>query len=171
MDMRMPGMDGYEATRRIKESDKGKGIKIIALTASAFEEERNQVLAAGCDDFLRKPARNREIFDTLEKHLGVRFLYAEPTPVNAEVAEVEETAQNMADVLQDAAGQLSAVPRGTLTQLALAAEQADIHQIITLIEEVRTYNPASADIIMAKANEFDYPAIVQLIHSVEGLND
>jgi len=165
MDMRMPGMDGYEATRHIKESEQGKTIKVIALTASAFEEERNQVLAAGCDDFLRKPARNREIFDALEKHLGVRFVYAEPTPI---AEEVEDTAPETDARLRDA---LSAVPRSTLTQLAQAAARADIHQIITLIEEVRTYNSASADIILTKANEFDYPAIVRLINNAKGLND
>lgn len=57
MDMRMPVMDGYEATRQIKSHLKGQATVIIALTASALEEERTIILSAGCDDFVRKPFR------------------------------------------------------------------------------------------------------------------
>ena len=57
MDMRMPVMNGYEATERIKSHFKGQATYIIALTASTFEEERAIVLSAGCDDFVRKPFR------------------------------------------------------------------------------------------------------------------
>nr|MDJ0845301.1 PAS domain S-box protein [Crocosphaera sp.] len=57
MDMRMPILDGYKATERIKATPQGQETVIIALTASAFEEERNLVLSAGCDDFMRKPFR------------------------------------------------------------------------------------------------------------------
>ena len=53
MDMRMPVMDGYEATRRIKATPKGQDTVIVALTASAFEEQRSAVMSAGCDGFVR----------------------------------------------------------------------------------------------------------------------
>ncbi|MCP4396721.1 MAG: response regulator [bacterium] len=77
MDMRMPVMDGYEATEQIKTSLKGQATAIIALTASAFDEEKTAVLSAGCDDFLRKLFRHTEIFDMLHKHLWVTFIYEE----------------------------------------------------------------------------------------------
>jgi len=82
MDMRMPVMDGYTATKEIKSSDKGQAVAVIALTASTFEEERSLVLAAGCDAFLRKPFDEGQIFRMLENHLGVEFIYEdlEPTP-------------------------------------------------------------------------------------------
>ena len=76
MDMRMPVMDGYEATKRIKSTTKGQATVVVALTASVFEEQRTVVLSAGCDDFVRKPFRDKDIFDVLHRHLGVRFLYA-----------------------------------------------------------------------------------------------
>ncbi|MBO9999145.1 MAG: response regulator [Cyanobacteria bacterium SID2] len=79
MDVRMPVMDGYEATRQIKAERDEKGLvnpkAIIALTASAFEEDRAAVLAVGCDDFVRKPFREAEIFDKIARHLGVRYRY------------------------------------------------------------------------------------------------
>ncbi|WP_273702921.1 hybrid sensor histidine kinase/response regulator, partial [Candidatus Accumulibacter vicinus] len=80
MDMRMPGMDGREATRRIKAAASGNETKIIALTASSFEEERKEILDAGCDDFLRKPFRDSELLAMMAGHLGVRYLRGAPTP-------------------------------------------------------------------------------------------
>ena len=70
MDIRLPVMDGMEATRRIRElepieDDSSKHIPIIALTASVFEEDKDKVLRAGCDDFVRKPFHEEEIFDKM----------------------------------------------------------------------------------------------------------
>ena len=65
MDIRMPVMDGLEATRRIRALDGGRDVRIAALTASAFEEEREEVLAVGMDDFVRKPYRPAEVFDCM----------------------------------------------------------------------------------------------------------
>ena len=57
MDRRMPVMDGIEATRRIRQLPGGKDVKIVAVTASAFKEQRRKLLDAGMDDFVRKPYR------------------------------------------------------------------------------------------------------------------
>lgn len=77
MDIRMPVMDGMEATRIIKKSPKGSDVKVVALTAHALEEERLQILASGCDEFIRKPYREPEIFDSLVSQLGVVFEYSD----------------------------------------------------------------------------------------------
>lgn len=78
MDMRMPVMDGYEATRYIKAHLQGQATAIIALTASIFDGEKQLVLTAGCDDFVRKPFQQGAIIAKLVEHLGVEFVYAEP---------------------------------------------------------------------------------------------
>ena len=75
MDMRMPVMDGYEATKQIKAHLKGQATVIIALTASAFDEERSVILSAGCDDFVAKPFREQVILEKMAKYLGVRYVY------------------------------------------------------------------------------------------------
>ena len=77
MDIRMPVMNGLEATRFIKESTNGNNTKIVALTAHALEAERIEILEAGCDDFIRKPYRDTEIYMALSKHLGIRLKYAD----------------------------------------------------------------------------------------------
>ncbi|MBF0185083.1 MAG: response regulator [Magnetococcales bacterium] len=77
MDIRMPGLDGLQATRQIKGSPEGKNTVIIALTAHALEEERQDILAAGCDDLIRKPWHESELFAALARHLRVRYRYAQ----------------------------------------------------------------------------------------------
>ena len=70
MDMHMPGMDGYEATRRIREIEKLRNshVPIIALTAHATNEAREQCLASGMDDYLAKPVRIQQLRDVLRRH-------------------------------------------------------------------------------------------------------
>lgn len=73
MDMQMPEMDGMTATQHIKALPGGTETVIIALTASAFEEQRQKILAAGCDDFVRKPFKKEEIWLCIHHHLQVDF--------------------------------------------------------------------------------------------------
>jgi PAS domain S-box-containing protein len=83
MDLRMPGMDGNEAARRIREAEKGRRnaegkeihTPLIALSAGVVENEGFPSRSLAFDDWVYKPFREKEIFDKLEKHLGVQFLY------------------------------------------------------------------------------------------------
>jgi len=73
MDMRMPVMNGYEATRRIRSLPGGDDVIIYAVTANAFNDEQEQILAAGCNGIVQKPYKVSEIFDTMEQQLGIRY--------------------------------------------------------------------------------------------------
>jgi PAS domain S-box-containing protein len=77
MDMRMPVMDGYEATRRIRELPGGTEVRILALTASAFKEQEIQILAAGCNAVLHKPFNEPEMFMAMAEQLGLHYVYEE----------------------------------------------------------------------------------------------
>ncbi|MDM8161222.1 response regulator [Labilibaculum sp. K2S] len=68
MDIRLPIMDGCEATRRIKKNH--KKIPIIAQTAYALEGDKERILDAGCDDYLSKPIRFEELLSTIDKYLA-----------------------------------------------------------------------------------------------------
>jgi len=155
MDMRMPVMNGYEAARRIKATTKGQATVIVALTASAFEEDRATVLSAGCDDFLRKPFRQHEIFDALSKHLGVRFIYTEegapPSSAQAGDGEALLTADTM-----------GALPREWLVKLHQAATQADADLSLDLIEEIRSQNGPLADALISLVNNFRFDKLMEL---------
>ena len=79
LDTRMPVMDGFEAVRKIraKEKQTQRRTVIIALTASTFEERKGEIIAAGCDDFVRKPFQEQILFDKMACYLGVRYIYQE----------------------------------------------------------------------------------------------
>jgi len=70
MDMSLPVMDGWEATRRIKANDSLKHIPVIALTAHAMGSDEEKARAAGCDDFMTKPLDDDLLFDKLDQFLG-----------------------------------------------------------------------------------------------------
>ncbi len=85
MDIRMPELNGIEACRQIKAASGRSPPKIIAITAHALDEEREEILAGGFDDFVRKPYCSAEVYEVLKRHLGVQFVFAD-----AEVPDAEE---------------------------------------------------------------------------------
>jgi two-component system, cell cycle response regulator DivK len=70
MDIGLPGLDGWEATRRLKSDDSTRAIPIIALTAHAMAEHREQALQVGCDAYLAKPVEPREVLAQVKRMLG-----------------------------------------------------------------------------------------------------
>jgi len=73
MDMSLPGIDGWEATRRIKADPTTKSIPVIALTAHALTSDREAALAAGCDDFDTKPVEITRLLAKIENLLARRL--------------------------------------------------------------------------------------------------
>jgi CheY-like chemotaxis protein len=69
MDLQMPEMNGYEATRIIKLEN--PNVPIIAQTAFAMSDDREKALDAGCDDYLAKPIKSKDLLNTVEKYLNV----------------------------------------------------------------------------------------------------
>ena len=70
MDVQMPEMDGYEATRQIKADPEVASIPILAVTSYALSGDRDRALAAGCQDYVAKPFRPRQLVAKVEELLG-----------------------------------------------------------------------------------------------------
>lgn len=128
MDLRMPVMSGQEATRRIKASPQGHDTPVLALTASAFEEDRSQAIAFGFDDFVRKPFREKEIFDKMARYLGVRYVYDAPDQ-KKDAAQPKEMLRSL---LTD---QTEPGWRGRLRQAALEGNTAQVESLLSEIED------------------------------------
>jgi CheY-like chemotaxis protein len=71
MDMSLPVLDGWEATRRLKAAPDTKGIPVIGLTAHAMATDRDKCLAAGCDDYDTKPVEIGRLLEKIERLLGI----------------------------------------------------------------------------------------------------
>lgn len=70
MDIQLPGMDGLEATRLLKQDAATRSIKVIALTAFAMKGDEEKMIAAGCDGYIAKPIQYRSFLDTVERMLA-----------------------------------------------------------------------------------------------------
>jgi PAS domain S-box-containing protein len=78
MDLRLPGeIDGLEATRRLRATPRGSALRIIAVSASAYDLDRSECFAAGCDEFLAKPFREEDLWAIVERALGIAWRTAE----------------------------------------------------------------------------------------------
>ncbi|MCP4751321.1 MAG: response regulator, partial [Proteobacteria bacterium] len=155
MDMRMPVMDGYEATHRIKSTEKGAVIPIIALTASALEEEKTKIMSIGCDDSIRKPFQEETLFDRLKQHLDVRYRYEEEKkrPVDSHL-------KNGINLTPD---DLAALPENLLADLKQAAVELDRSKIMVIVDQVRKQDSSTADTLAKMAKAFQYEDILKLL--------
>ncbi|MGG6241524.1 ATP-binding protein [Nodosilinea sp. AN01ver1] len=153
MDMRMPVMDGFEATRQIKAQMQGQATAIIALTASVFAEEKSLVLSAGCDDFIRKPFQPEVIVGKLRQHLGVEFTYAQPEPSAA----VE--APGVVDLPK---GSLKDMPAAWRDRVYQAATQADQQALLRLIEDLSPDQAAVHQTLHRWINNFQFDKLMTL---------
>ena len=70
MDIQLPGIDGYEATKRIKSNKETKNIPVIAITAYALKGDREKAIDAGCDDYIKKPIDTREVPIIVARYIG-----------------------------------------------------------------------------------------------------
>lgn len=155
MDMRMPIMGGLDATRHIRASQNGQKVKIIAITAHALEEERLEILNAGCDDFIRKPYRDNEIFDALHKYLGVDFVYADKPKEAQEPLESYES-------------ELSKLPDGVQRELLSALELLDETACLAAIDKISAIDDSLAQTLGHMVKNMQYKKLLMVLEKIVG---
>ncbi|MCJ7738147.1 MAG: ATP-binding protein [Anaerolineae bacterium] len=152
MDWRMPVMDGLEATRHIRTAEGGREVKIVAFSASVLKEEREQVLAAGTDDFVPKPIRFSSIYECMTKHLGVQFVTGEQRiPVETMPAATLDPSV------------VAALPSTLRTELAAAIVSLDAARIGEAVDQVARANPAVGDVLEHYVHRYQYTPILQAL--------
>lgn len=150
MDNRMPIMNGIEATQRIRALPNGKDVKIIAVTASVFSEQRQEFLAAGANDIISKPYRESEIFACMEQQLGVKFIYEEPIKEQTSALKPFDTAT------------FQQLPESLLLELQHATASLDIEHSLAVIESIKAIDSSLAEQLSQFVHQFNFEAISKL---------
>lgn len=150
MDMRMPVMDGYQATRKIRSLPGGYEVRIAALTASAFKEDEGAVLDAGCDALVAKPLQEERLFETMRELLKVEFEY--------------ETLENKDHAIQtdDLKTIFQTLPSALIAELATAAETLDVQTTQVVVEKIQPHDQKIADHLIHLLQGFRFDSIIEL---------
>ncbi|WP_342114073.1 ATP-binding protein [Pseudoduganella sp. OTU4001] len=161
MDWRMPVLDGLEATRRLRADRSLPQPRVVMLTASAFEEERQQALAAGADDFLRKPVEQDKLFRVLAQQLDVEYadtVLAAPAPAaDAEAASA---------ALTPAA--LATLPSALRSELHGALRELNPAHIEQVLAACRSSAPELAKQIQRMVVRHEYRQLCRMLEEAEG---
>ncbi|MEA5496232.1 response regulator [Limnoraphis robusta] len=169
MDLRMPVLDGYEATRQIRYleavrrandpaqdsrlSENIENTKIIAITAGILDTEKSIALSVGCDDFLRKPFLERDIFDRIAQHLGVHYICQESTLacVDRGVCSLTLTSEDLAQL-----------PVEWLAQFHQAIIEGRSQLMQSLIKQIHSQYPSLADALLYLVERYQYEQLLAL---------
>ncbi|HRZ25687.1 MAG TPA: PAS domain S-box protein [Spirochaetota bacterium] len=155
MDMTMPVMDGYEATRRIKETPEGRETVIIAVTASAFDEDRHQVLATGADGYLAKPFKETELLEIIKNLAGVEYVYEQT--IAAQDGSATAAGRNR---MREA---ITSLPPELIGSLRDAITSANIDLLGELLGNVARYDPTAAQVMREMVGQYKYEEMLDLL--------
>ena len=131
-------------------SASGEDVKIIAVTASAMEDNRKELMEIGADDFISKPFREAELFQKIHAQVGVEYRYADDSTPAAQVA-AELTPESLVGWPQDL---IDAMREAVIT--------ADLDQLLARVQEVETHDPQIAQGLRRLAEQFEYQKLLDL---------
>ena len=157
MDIHMPVMNGIDATIEIKKRFNKDPIPVVALTASAFEERKLEVLKAGCDDFISKPIKDTLLFEKIAQYIPVTYIYeAKKSP--------EKLIQNNDRSLEE---DLSFMPDDWLKEVERAACQLNEDLLLDLIAQIPSEQNKTKQTLIDKIKNFDFDKILQLTQHIK----
>ena len=151
LDMQMPVMDGLEACRRIKALPGAASVFVLALSASAFDAERAEFLAAGADAFMSKPFRRDALLALLGERLGLRYVYSDSKDAPASPA---------------ASGPVD-LPESLRAAFSTACVEADYSRLLELCDTLAASDAATAARLRALVSAYDYASLSREISGAE----
>ncbi|MDB9519881.1 response regulator [Roseofilum reptotaenium CS-1145] len=160
MDMRMPVMDGYEATEKIKSFPGGESTVIIALSAHAFVQDKEKMLASGCDDYLSKPFDEVELLEKMARYLDIEYVYEEEKGIG------EDDLPLAREEIALTPDRLTPLPKSWLDRLHQAATEADSDLLLALIAEIEEGDRPLAHTLTTLVKNFDFETITEVTEEI-----
>jgi len=155
MDIRMPDMDGIEATRRIRSLPGGESVRIVAVTAGLLEQQYQDMLEAGCDEIIYKPFRDQEILDSLASQLGIKYRLGRPDVLPEQA---KGTVLNVE--------MLGALPGNLRQDLGEAVLVLDMQALEDVIQRIHVIAPTTAKHLQLLVKRFDMARIRKILDEV-----
>ena len=153
MDLRMPVMDGYTAMKLINNMDGYAAVPVIAVTASAFEDDRMAVLAQGFDGYLKKPFKTEELIAEIADKLNLPLVYEDIVEGDREFAGVSRFNPSL----------LNELPPELRSSLYECIEQGDIISFKEMLEQVSSYSDELRSHLKALADVYDYTTLMNVL--------
>ena len=161
LDMRMPVLDGYGVARQVRQLPGGDATVIVAVTASVFEEQRSDCIAAGCNAVLPKPLDRAMLLDHMGRSLNLTYQYAEASGADAENTQTAAFCrdQNRLPLTQ---ADFSHLAPDWLAQVHQAAQAADDRQVRQFIAQLPVEQHPLARRLDCLVNDFRLDVIIEL---------
>ncbi len=161
MDLVMPGLDGFEAIRRLRADPAQADLRVVALSASAFDTTRAQSLAAGCNAFLSKPLRLEQVLEVLGQELELEWRHEGRTATSP--PQVARRASSEA---------VGLLPETMLRELYGLAMEGDVRQLMRRLDEMRREPGGldeAIDALEALGRDFDMGGLRSVLRPLTGV--
>jgi signal transduction histidine kinase/CheY-like chemotaxis protein len=155
MDLRMPIMNGLEATKKIRAMQEGAHVPIVILSASVLEEEIKPIIKAGCTDFVRKPYREQDIFEAMARHLGIKYVYEVLSD------EVSIDFDNNAEQL------VKSLPSALHNELYDAISRLNVNKVQEIIDKIMVQDATLGSILKKYVEQLEYDKVWTILENSE----
>jgi signal transduction histidine kinase/CheY-like chemotaxis protein len=156
MDIRMPTMDGKEAIKKIKATQRGQTTPVIGLSASAFDEDRKEVLESGADDFIGKPIRESELWEKIERLLKIDLVFEEAASSFKPSSAVEEKVLLTRE-------DFAVLPEEILEDMRAAVRGGYMERLAELAKKVADIQPKLSQHLLKMVDQYDYESLSCLV--------
>jgi len=156
MDIVMPVMDGREAIQHIRALPEGKEVPIVAVSASVFDDQLQEIIRSGASDYLRKPLREAELREKVAQFVPAQYEYENEETAGSQPEEEPLAAQALAEAL-------ALWPEALRADLLGAARQLDKGRIVSLIGHRDATEPEAVDRIRALADSYRFDLIEEAL--------
>ena len=158
LDLVMPGISGRDIIQAIRTDPARKDLKIIVITASVLDEEKESVISLGANAFVRKPFREKEVLDEIGLLFGLEYAYE---------AGGDNTPAPTAFSGDDLVAKISTLPSETLSRLHDSIKLGDLDEVRKIAGEISENDAPLANTIMEMADNYRFGALLEILGSID----